>query len=95
MPAGMSAGKARRNSKTKALGASRARLGLPSKAGKRRPHNIKADGKGGYIMAEFKPRPKTGHDDRKMFIMDWTVPKNPPGKVDFNNLSGSVGRLVG
>ena len=39
MATGMSNAKARRNSKTKAR-ASRAKLGLVAKAGKRRPHNM-------------------------------------------------------
>ncbi len=79
MPAGMSKAKARQNSKTKNYGASRARLGLPAKAGKRRPHNIKADGKGNYIAADFKPRPKVEVKEVKPYIMTETKEKaNPP-----------------
>lgn len=58
MAAGMSNAKARRNSKTKSNGHSRARAGLPAKAGKRRPHNIVKDASGNYIMAPFKEREK-------------------------------------
>lgn len=58
MPAGMSDAKARRNSKTKSNGKSRARAGLPAKAGKRRPHNIVKDASGNYVMAAFKEHEK-------------------------------------
>ena len=85
MPAGISTAKARRNSKTKAS-ACRAKLGLPAKAGKRRPHNIMKDSKGDYIAAPFAPRPRVIEEEKRPFIMDYTVPVNPPGKINYNSL---------
>ncbi len=67
MPAGMSKAKARQNSKTKAR-ASRAKLGLPAKAGKRRPHNIMHDGKGDYVAAPFVARVKEQKAEPKAYI---------------------------
>lgn len=80
----MSNGVARRNAKTKRSGKSRGLLGLPAKAGKRRPHNITKDSKGNYIAAPFVARPRKDKDERRMFIMDYTLPVNPPGYVNFN-----------
>lgn len=57
MAAGMSKAKARQNSKTKTK-ANRAKIGLPAKAGKRRPHNIIHDKNGDYVAAPFVARPK-------------------------------------
>ncbi len=68
MPAGISTAKARRNSKTKAS-ASRAKIGLPAKAGKRRPHNIKHDAFGNYVAADFSPRVKEQKAEEKGFVM--------------------------
>lgn len=67
MPAGMSKAKARQNSKTKTR-ASRAKLGLPAKAGKRRPHNIMHDGKGDYIAAPFVARVREQKAEPKAYI---------------------------
>ncbi len=67
MPAGMSKAKARQNSKTKAR-ASRMKLGLPAKAGKRRPHNIMHDGKGDYVAAPFVARVKEQKAEPKAYI---------------------------
>ena len=67
MATGMSTAKARRNSKTKAR-ASRAKLGLPAKAGKRRPHNIMKDGKGDYMAAPFVARVKEQKAEPKAYI---------------------------
>ena len=70
MASGISDAKARRNSKTKASFKSRAKAGLPAKAGKRRPHNIKHDKDGNYIAADFKPRPKVDYDHQfKGYVM--------------------------
>lgn len=72
MPAGMSTAKARQNSKTKAR-ASRAKLGLPAKAGKRRPHNIIKDSKGDYIAAPFVARPRDDKPEAKAYMMTHDV----------------------
>ncbi len=72
MPAGMSTAKARQNSKTKAR-ASRSKLGLVAKAGKRRPHNIVKDASGSYKMADFKARPKDDTPEPKAYMMTHEV----------------------
>ena len=72
MATGMSKAKARQNSKTKAR-ASRAKLGLPAKAGKRRPHNITKDKNGDYIMAPFVARPKDDSPEPKAYMMTHEV----------------------
>lgn len=72
MASGMSKAKARRNSKTKAT-ASRVRLGLPAKAGKRRPHNIMRDKNGDYVAAVFVPRPKDDSPEPKAYMMTHDV----------------------
>jgi hypothetical protein len=91
MPAGISKAKGRRNSKTMRSANSRAKLNLPAKAGKRRPHNIVKKGDD-YIAAAFNPRPKVEKDEKRMFIMDYTVHENPHGKVDYNSLGKGVKR---
>lgn len=68
MATGMSKAKARQNSKTKAR-ASRAKLGLPAKAGKRRPHNITKDKNGDYMAAPFVARPKDTGPEPKAYMM--------------------------
>lgn len=72
MATGMSKAKARQNSKTKAR-ASRAKLGLPAKAGKRRPHNIIHDKNGDYVAAAFVPRPKVQEAEAKAYMMTHEV----------------------
>lgn len=74
MASGISNAKGRRNSKTKASGFSRSKLGLVSKAGKRRPHNIAKDSSGNYVAAPFVPRKKDEvTEDKKQFIMTGEV----------------------
>jgi len=68
MATGMSKAKARRNSKTKAR-APRSKLGLPAKAGKRRPHNIMHDKNGDYTAAPFVARPKDDSPEPKAYMM--------------------------
>ena len=72
MATGMSKAKGRRNSKTKAR-ASRAKLGLPAKAGKRRPHNIMHDKNGDYVAAPFVARPKDTGPEPKAYMMTHEV----------------------
>ena len=72
MATGMSKAKARRNSKTKAR-ASRAKLGLPAKAGKRRPNNIMHDKNGDYTAAPFVARPKDDSPEPKAYMMTHEV----------------------
>lgn len=72
MATGMSNAKARRNSKTKAR-ASRAKLGLPAKAGKRRPNNIMHDKHGDYTAAPFVARPKDDSPEPKAYMMTHEV----------------------
>lgn len=72
MATGMSKAKARRNSKTKAR-ASRAKLGLPAKAGKRRPHNIMHDKNGDYVAAPFVARHKDIGPEPKAYMMTHEV----------------------
>lgn len=79
MATGMSKAKARQNSKTKAR-ASRAKLGLVAKAGKRRPHNImratptKAFEKvKDYVAAPFVARPKDTGPEPKAYMMTHEV----------------------
>ena len=72
MATGMSKAKARRNSKTKAR-ASRAKLGLPAKAGKRRPHNIMHDKNGDYTAAPFVARPRDDSPEPKAYMMTHEV----------------------
>lgn len=72
MSTGMSKAKARRNSKTKAK-ASRAKLGLPAKAGKRRPHNIMHDKNGDYVAAPFVARPRDDSPEPKAYMMTHDV----------------------
>ena len=72
MPAGMSKAKARQNSKTKNR-ASRAKLGLPAKAGKRRPHNIVHSKDGDYIAAPFVARPREDKQEPKAYMMTHEV----------------------
>ena len=72
MATGMSNAKARRNSKTKAR-ASRAKLGLVAKAGKRRPHNIMKDSKGSYMAAPFVARPRDDSPEPKAYMMTHEV----------------------
>ena len=72
MATGMSKAKARQNSKTKAR-ASRAKLGLPAKAGKRRPHNIMHDKHGDYTAAPFVARPKDDSPEPKAYMMTHEV----------------------
>lgn len=72
MATGMSKAKARQNSKTKAR-ASRAKLGLPAKAGKRRPHNITKDKNGDYVAAPFVARPKDTGPEPKAYMMTHEV----------------------
>lgn len=72
MASGMSKAKARRNSKTKAK-APRAKLGLPAKAGKRRPHNIMHDSKGDYVAAPFVARPRDDSPEPKAYMMTHEV----------------------
>lgn len=72
MATGMSKAKARRNSKTKAR-ASRAKLGLPAKAGKRRPKNIMHDKNGDYTAAPFVARPKDDSPEPKAYMMTHEV----------------------
>ncbi len=67
MATGMSKAKARQNSKTKAK-ASRAKLGLPAKAGKRRPHNVMRDKNGDYVAAPFVARPRDLTPEPKAYI---------------------------
>lgn len=59
--------------KKKSLGSIRAKVGLPAKAGRRRPHNIMKDKNGDYVAAPFKARPKVEKVEKPMFIMDYTV----------------------
>lgn len=68
MASGISKAKGRRNSKTKAS-ACRAKLGLPAKAGKRRPHNIMKDKQGNYILAPFVPRPREEYKETPAFTI--------------------------
>lgn len=68
MATGMSKAKARRNSKTKTM-SPRSKLGLPAKAGRRRPHNIVKNVHGDYVAAEFTPRPKVEKVEAKSYIM--------------------------
>lgn len=72
MATGMSKAKARQNSKTKAR-ASRAKLGLIAKAGKRRPHNITKDKNGDYVAAPFAARPKDTGPEPKAYMMTHEV----------------------
>lgn len=72
MATGMSKAKARQNSKTKAR-ASRAKLGLPAKAGKRRPHNITKDKNGDYVAAPFVARPRDDSPEPKAYMMTHEV----------------------
>jgi len=72
MATGMSKAKARRNSKTKAR-APRSKLGLPAKAGKRRPHNIMHDKNGDYTAAPFVARPKDDSPEPKAYMMTHEV----------------------
>ena len=72
MATGMSKAKARQNSKTKAR-ASRAKLGLPAKAGKRRPHNIMHDKNGDYTAAPFVARHKDDSPEPKAYMMTHEV----------------------
>ena len=72
MPAGMSTGKARRNAKTKNR-ASRAKIGLPAKAGKRRPHNIIHDKNGDYVSAPFVARPRDDSPEPRAYMMTHEV----------------------
>ena len=72
MATGMSKAKARQNSKTKAR-ASRAKLGLVAKAGKRRPHNIIKDSKGNYMAAPFVARPKVQEAEPRAYMMTHEV----------------------
>lgn len=67
MATGMSKAKARRNSKTKAK-ASRSKLGLVAKAGKRRPHNIMKDSHGSYMAAPFVARVKEQKAEPRAYI---------------------------
>ncbi len=68
MATGMSKAKARRNSKTKTM-SPRSKLGLPAKAGRRRPHNIVHNANGDYIAADFIPRPKVEKVEAKVYVM--------------------------
>lgn len=72
MATGMSKAKARRNSKTKAR-APRSKLGLPAKAGKRRPHNIMRDKHGDYVAAPFVARPRDDSPEPKAYMMTHEV----------------------
>jgi len=72
MATGISKAKGRRNSKTKAK-ASRAKLGLVAKAGKRRPHNIIKDSHGSYMAAPFVPRPRDDSPEPKAYMMTHEV----------------------
>ena len=72
MATGISKAKGRRNSKTKAR-ASRAKLGLVAKAGKRRPHNIMKDSKGSYMAASFVARPRDDSPEPKAYMMTHEV----------------------
>ena len=72
MATGISKAKARQNSKTKAR-ASRAKLGLVAKAGKRRPHNIVHDKDGNYVAAPFVARPKDDSPEPKAYMMTQEV----------------------
>ena len=72
MAAGMSKAKARQASKTKAH-ASRAKIGLPAKAGKRRPHNIIHDKNGDYVAAPFVARPRDDSPEPKAYMMTHEV----------------------
>lgn len=72
MATGISKAKGRRNSKTKAK-ASRSKLGLVAKAGKRRPHNIMKDGHGSYMAAPFVPRPRDDNPEPKAYTMTHEV----------------------
>ena len=67
MATGMSNAKARRNSKTKAR-ASRSKLGLVAKAGKRRPHNIIKDSQGNYVSGPFVARVKEQKAEPRAYI---------------------------
>ena len=88
MASGISNAKGRRSSKTKNNGKSRAKIGLPAKAGKRRPHNIVKGKDGNYVAGPFVARPKIEQDERRMFIMDYSLPVNPPGYVNFLKMKG-------
>ena len=72
MATGISKAKARRNSKTKAR-ASRAKLGLVAKAGKRRPNNITKDKHGSYMAAPFVARPRDDSPEPKAYMMTHEV----------------------
>ena len=72
MASGMSKAKARRNSKTKAR-APRSKLGLPAKAGKRRPHNIMHDKNGDYVAAPFVARPRDDSPEPKAYMQTHDV----------------------
>ncbi len=72
MATGMSKAKARQNSKTKAR-ASRAKLGLVAKAGKRRPNNIMKDKHGSYMAAPFVARPRDDSPEPKAYMMTHEV----------------------
>ena len=72
MATGMSKAKGRRNSKTKAR-ASRAKLGLVAKAGKRRPNNITKDKHGSYMAAPFVARPRDDSPEPKAYMMTHEV----------------------
>ena len=89
MATGMSKAKARQNSKTKAR-ASRAKLGLPAKAGKRRPHNITKDKNGDYMAAPFVARPRDDSPEPKAYMMthDVKVGDRSPVPVGHNRRDG-------
>ena len=72
MATGISKAKARQNSKTKAR-ASRAKLGLVAKAGKRRPHNIVKDSRGDYMLGNFVARPRDDSPEPKAYMMTHEV----------------------
>lgn len=72
MATGISKAKARRNSRTKQT-ASRAKIGLPAKAGKRRPHNIMHDKNGDYVAAPFVARPRDDDPEPKAYMQTHDV----------------------
>lgn len=85
MATGMSKAKARQNSRTKAR-ASRAKLGLPAKAGKRRPHNIMHDKNGDYVAAPFVARVKEQKAEPKAYIQgDVTERVHIPSGVELRD----------
>ena len=81
---GMSKAHARQSSRNKQRGYHKRKdAGFVAKAGRRRAHNIVKDKDGNYIAAPFKARVRVEEDKRNYFNIDWDVPRNAPGRVDY------------